>query len=323
MTTASAPRTAAAFSRMDVFLVLTVAIWGANYSVIKHAFAEMPPQPFNALRLAVASSTFFLVIRLAQARAKRTGGRVSSVFYTPAPLTRQDRLDLLVLGIIGHLGYQTSFIWGVSLTTASNAALLIGTTPVFIAIASALLGREKIGALHWVGAAISLVGIYIVVGRGAEAAGATLRGDLLIMVSVACWTTYTIAATRLVARHSPVYVTGTSMQIGAIPYFLIMLPQVLRVDWSHVGAWTWLSVVFSALFALCFGYSIWYAGVQRLGPTRTSTYSNLVPVVGMIVAALWLREAITPMKLAGAAAVIGGIFLTRLGRRAMTIPPEE
>jgi drug/metabolite transporter (DMT)-like permease len=185
------------------------------------------------------------------------------------------------------------------------------------------MGREKIGALHWVGAAISLIGIYIVVGRGAEVGGSTLRGDLLIMVSVSCWTTYTLAATRLVARHSPVYVTGTSMQIGTIPYVLLILPQVLRVDWSLVSVWTWLSVVFSALLALCFSYSIWYAGVQRLGPTRTSTYSNLVPVVGMIVAALWLHESVTPLKFAGAAAVIGGIFLTRLGRRTATLPPEE
>lgn len=308
---------------MDALLVLTVAIWGANYSVIKHAFDQMAPQPFNALRLAIASLTFFVVIKLAQARARRAGGRVSSVFYTPAPLTRQDRLDLLFLGLLGHLGYQTSFIAGVSLTTASNAALLIGTTPVFIAIVSAALGREKIGPLHWLGAAISLFGIYIVVGRGAEVGASTLRGDLLMMVSVGCWTAYTIAATRLVARHSPVYVTGTSMQIGTIPYVLVMLPQVLRVDWSRVGASTWISLVFSALFALCLGYSIWYAGVQRLGPTRTSTYSNLVPIVGMIVAALWLHDTITTMKLAGAAAVIGGIFITRIGRKTATLPPEE
>jgi drug/metabolite transporter (DMT)-like permease len=306
---------------MDAFLVLTVVIWGTNYSVIKHAFEEVPAQAFNAVRLAIASSTFFVVIRFAQWRARRSPGQVPSTFYTPAPLTRRDRLDLLWLGVIGHFCYQSCFAQGVHLTSASNAALLIGTTPVFIAIVSAIMGRERIGRLHWVGAAISLIGIYIVIGGADLREG--IRGDLLILVSVSCWTAYTIGATRLVSRHSPVYVTGTSMMIGTIPYELVMFPQVRSVAWAHVSLSTWLSVSGSALLALCLSYSIWYAGVQRLGPTRTSTYSNLVPVVGMAVAALWLHDPVTPMRIIGAVAVIGGIFLTRIGRRVATLPPEE
>ena len=79
-----------------------------------------------------------------------------------------------------------------------------------VAIASAALGRERIGRLHWIGAAISMSGIYFVVGHGASFGGATVRGDLLMMVSVGCWAAYTLGASRLIARHSPLYVTGIS-----------------------------------------------------------------------------------------------------------------
>lgn len=306
---------------IDALLVVMVVIWGVNYSVLKRAFAEMPAQPFNALRLALASGVFLLAIRLARRRAQQ--GRVSSILYTPQQLTARDRLDLVWLGLVGHSTYQLCFAGGVAATTVSNAALIIGATPVAIAVLSAALGRERIGPLHWLGAGISVTGIYFVVGRGASFGGATLRGDALVMVSVACWAAYTLGAGRLVARHSPLYVTGMTMAIGSVPYVLATVPQFLRLSWSAIAPWTWGALVLSALLALNVSYLIWYAGVQRIGAARTSIYSNLVPITAMSVAAVWLGEPMTRAKLIGVSAVLAGVLLTRLGRKPSLIPVEE
>ncbi len=299
-----------------------VLIWGVNYSVIKRAFEEMPPQVFNALRIALASIIFLTAIRIARRQARGSGAKVSSIFYTPNPLTRRDRIELLVLGLVGHWLYQLFFVGGVALTSVSNGALIIGATPVAIATVSALLGREKIGVLHWIGTAVSVAGIYFVVGHGSSFGGATLRGDLLVMVSVCCWTAYTLGGGHLIKRHSPLYVTGTTMAIGAVPYVILALPQIARMDWSVVSAWTWTALVLSAVLALCLSYLIWYMAVQRIGPSRTSIYSNLVPIVAISVAVVWLGEPLTGPKILGAAAVLSGVFLSRLGRSAATAKPE-
>jgi drug/metabolite transporter (DMT)-like permease len=301
---------------IDALLVLMVVIWGANYSVIKRCFAEIPPQPFNSLRLVVAATTFYLAIRAAR-QARESGGRLSSVFSTSAPLTTRDRIDLLWLGLVGHLAYQSCFAGGVAATSVSNAALIIGSTPVAIATTSALLGKERIPPLHWIGIAVALLGIYFVVGHGASFGGATWKGDALVMVSVACWVAYTLGATRLIARHSPLYVTGMTMIIGAIPYALLTLPQIIRIQWAVVSPWTWVALVLSAWLALCLSYLIWYTGVQRLGPSRTSIYSNAIPIVALVTAAVWLHEPITATKAIGATAVLTGLFLTRLARSAI------
>jgi drug/metabolite transporter (DMT)-like permease len=306
-------------TRIDALLVLMVLIWGANFSVIKRAFIEVPPQPFNALRLVIASAVFLVAIAIAKRRARR-GDSVSSVLYTPNPLTRRDRIDLIWLGLVGHLGYQFFFVGGVHLTNASNAALIVGATPAVLAVASALLGRERISAFHWLGAAISALGIYLVVGQGASFGGSTLRGDLLVMCSTACWTTFTLGAASLIKRHSPLYITGMTMVYGGIPYVALAMPQILRVPWLDVSAWTLGALLLSALLALNLAYVIWYMGVQRLGPARTSIYSNGVPIVAMIVATVWLGEAMTATKIAGAAAVLTGVLLTRLGRRPSQDP---
>ena len=298
---------------IDALLVLMVLIWGVNYSVLKRAFVEIPPQPFNALRMVIASGLFLGAIRFARRRAVR--GRLSAVFHTPHQLTRRDRLDLVWLGLVGHCCYQYCFVAGVAATSVSNAALIIGATPVSVAVLSAALGRERIGALHWIGAAVSISGIYFVVGRGASFGGSTLTGDLLIMLSVGCWTAYTLGASRLIARHSPLYVTGMTMAIGGVPYVLLALPALLRLEWTGPSSWTWIALVLSAIFALNVAYLIWYTAVQKIGPSRTAIYSNVVPIVAMAVAALWLGEPLTRTKLLGATAVLTGVALTRTAKR--------
>jgi len=316
---ARAPR----FAVIDALLVVMVLIWGANFSVIKRAFDEIPPQPFNALRLILASSLFLTAIGLAIRRARGGARPVSRVWFTTTRVTARDRRDIVLLGLIGHCCYQIGFAGGVAATSVANAALIIGTTPVVIAVLSVALGRERIGGLHWTGAALSVVGVYFVVGLGAPSDGASLRGDLLMMLSVLCWSIYTIGATRLIPRHSPLFVTGMTMLAGTVPYVLIALPQLVRHDWAAVSAWSWWALVLSSVLALCVCYLIWYAAVQAIGPSRTAIFSNLVPVVAMAVAALWLREPLSTAKVAGAGAIVGGVFLTRLGRRPAPVPIEE
>jgi len=293
-----------------------VLVWGANFSVIKRAFEEVPAQPFNAVRLVIASAVFLVAIEYFKRRARR-GFVLSSILHTPHDLTTRDRVDLVWLGLVGHLGYQFFFVGGVALTSASNAALIVGATPAMLAVASALLGRERISLLHWLGAAVSAVGIYLVVGLGASFGGDTIRGDLMVLASMMCWVTFTLGAVPLIKRHSPLYITGMTMVLGGLPYVVLATPQILRVDWWHVSAWTLWALFLSATLALNLGYIIWYIGVQRLGPARTSIYSNGVPVVAMIVAWAWLGEPLTWNKLAGAAAVLSGVLLTRLGRRIL------
>jgi drug/metabolite transporter (DMT)-like permease len=298
-------------SRVDLALVCMVAIWGTNYSVMKLAFEEMPQQPFNALRMVLAAVVFAAAISIILSRAKR-GLTHPRMFFTHEPLTRADILAMAGLGVVGHFAYQLCFVGGVARTSVANSSLIIGATPVLVAIVGAALGRERVSAMHWIGAAVSAAGIWIVVGTGAALGGDHLTGDLLVLASVVCWTTYTVGASSLLKRHSPLFVTGVSMAIGAALYMVATLPQMGRVDWSIISAWTWWALVFSSLLALCLSYLIWYGAVQKIGMARTSVYSNLVPVAAMSVATIWLGEPLTGRKLLGAALVLGGVALTRI-----------
>ncbi len=309
----------------DALLLLTVTLWGVNYSIIKVVIRSIPPNAFNSARLVISSVTFLLAIAISywlrhRARSLRSaivdltpGGQGSlSILRAASAWTRRDVILLVILGLVGHMCYQMCFMGGMARTSVSNAALIIGCTPIAVALASAALGQDKLGPMHWIGAALSLSGIYFVVGWGARTGGASLTGDLLTGGAVICWAAYTLLGKELLKRHSPLIVTGYSFTIGTLGYLPYGWRDVAATDWTAIGRFEIAGILYSALLTLNLAYLLWYAGVQRLGSARTAVYSNLVPIVALFVATVGLGEPLTPIKIAGAAAVITGLALTRV-----------
>ena len=303
---------------MNVLLLLMTLIWGTNYSIIKAAFHDIDPQAFNALRMMESSA----IMIAAMVTARRLRWNPAQIFYTPAPVTRRDLFWIAVLGLVGHCVYHYCFIGGVARTSVANSALLLSASPVLITLISAAIGHDRVTPLHWAGILLSLAGIYIVVGHGARLSADSWKGDALIALAVCCWSIYTVGARPLMIRHSPVGVTALSMACGTAMYVPLMIPALLRVHWSAVSVSTWLSLVYSAAFAICVAYVIWYAAVRELGSARTAVYSNLLPIVAMVTAAIWLREPLGWTKIAGATAVLAGVGLTRLQKHVEPTPSD-
>lgn len=302
--------------RIDALLLIMTIIWGTNYAIVKSAFRQLDPQAFNALRMLLASAVLAATSGVAQR------SRLQDVFHTPARVTPADWRRLAWIGLVGHGLYQYLFVGGLARTSVANGALIISATPIVITFLSSLSRHQRPGRWHWVGTLISLAGIYVVVGRGAHVSAASLRGDLMLMGAVLCWAVYTMGARPLMERHSPVGVTALSMLIGTAVYAPLCAPAVARVPWGTISGITWVKLVYSAIFALCVSYTIWYAAVRAIGSARTAVYSNLLPIVAMATAFVWLHEPIGRVKLTGAALVLAGVAVARAGgfRRTMDEP---
>lgn len=282
-----------------------VVAWGANFSVIKHALRDFPEISFNALRLVLATLVFAAAIAHYRWRA-------AAERRTIAPLTASDWRRLALLGVVGHLLYQFCFLGGVARTSVGNSALIFGCTPVAVALLSSLAGHERIPPIRWLAAAISLSGIYALIGHRASVSTSTLTGDLLVLGAMACWSVYSVASQPLLRRHSPLVVTGWSMGIGALLYVIVGTPALIRTEWSNISGFSWLLMAASSLFALAFAYMVWYTAVQRIGSSRTAIYSNLTPIVAMVIAAITLGEPVSRTEVIGALAILSGVFLTRV-----------
>lgn len=283
-----------------------VLIWGVNFSLVKVAMRDFPELAFNALRLVIGSSIFGAVIWWTRA----SGGSRA------AQLSRADVIRIAVLGLFGHFCYQLLFLGGLKRTSVGNGSLIVGASPVAIALLSSLAGHERVTTLRWLGVLLALGGLFLVVGPRATWSGESHLGDALMLGSMLCWAAYSVGAQPLLRRHSPLIVTGFSMSVGAVLYVIFALPVLASLDWAAISPLSWWLMIGSAVLALSVSYLIWYTAVQRLGSTRTSVYSYLTPVIAMVVAYTWLGEPISANQLLGAAAIMAGLVVTRFAPAA-------
>ncbi len=283
-------------------MLSTVLIWGVNFSVLKVALRDFSPLAFNMVRFGLAT-----VVMMGLLRWQRQTYAVA----------RADLWAVIGLGLMGHTLYQLVFITGIARTTPANASLLLATAPIFVVIYGRILGIERTNALTWAGIGVSFVGIALLVLGGGETLrvrGSTLLGDGLMLASAMLWAGYTTASKPLLTRYSPVKLTGMSMLFGTVPLLLIGLPAAVHQDWRAPAVGAWGGLLFSAIFSVVVAYVFWYTSVRRVGSARTAVFSNLVPVVSVVVAWLFLGYRLAPLQLVGGGVVLAGLLLTRRGR---------
>lgn len=272
------------------------AIWGVNFSVVKYGTQVMEPLAYNALRMGLGC---VVLLTLAMLRA---GKRPSNA----------DLQRLLALGVLGHCVYQILFINGIARTRAGTASLVIAASPAMVALVARFFGHDKLPTRAVAGIALSIAGVFLVLGGTMRAEGAGhLTGGLMILAAVACWAFYTNWLVELTQRVDAVQVAAWTLVGGVVPLSVIATPALMRVEWAAVTPLTWASVFYSGVMAMVVAYLLWYRGVHRIGPTRTSMYGNLQPIVAVIVAWVALGEVPTVFQGAGAATVIGGLYLSR------------
>jgi drug/metabolite transporter (DMT)-like permease len=224
----------------------------------------------------------------------------------------------VALGILGNVVYQGFFIFGIERTLAGNASLILATTPVWTMALSTLRGHERVRAYVWIGGFGTLVGMALVVlgsGVGTGFRSSTIRGDFLIVGAALTWSLYTVGCRGMIRRYGSLAVTAWTLGVGSIALVLAGVLPLVRTPLATVSAVAWTGVFYSGVLGIGFAYVLWYRGVQSLGNARTAVYSNLVPVVALVVAWIWIDEVPGGLQVLGAAVIIGGLSLARFRGR--------
>ena len=280
----------------ELSLVVMAIIWGVNFSVVKYGTQVMEPLAYNALRMSLACVVLMTLALF------RPGTRASTA----------DRLRLMGLGVLGHCVYQILFISGIARTRAGTASLVVAASPAAVALVARAFGHEKLPMRAVAGIALSIAGVVLVLGGTVSAEGAGhLIGDLMILGAVVCWAFYTTGLVPLTQRVDAIRLAAWTLVGGTIPLSLIATPMLLRTDWNAITWLTWLAISYSGLMAMVVAYLLWYRGVHRIGATRTAMFGNLQPIVAVLFAWFVLGEVPTLFQGAGAATVIGGLYLSR------------
>lgn len=281
----------------DASLVLVAIIWGVNFSIVKYGTTLIDPLAYNGVRVLLAG-VLLMTIALA------TRSRFPNLREIGA---------LFALGVLGNGVYQFFFVEGVARTRASDAGLVIAATPALIAIVGRLLGVERVNNRGVMGIALSIGGIaFVILGtHNAGAGDASIWGDMLVLMGSVCWAFYTVLLKPYTEHLSGLHVSAFTMLGGAISLLLVAWPRIVTTSWTALPMKGWSAIVYSGVFALVIAYLFWYRGVRIIGPTRTAMYSNLQPVVAVLMAWWLLGETPTWWQGVGTGCILGGLLLTR------------
>ena len=280
----------------EVSLILAATFWGLNFAVTKYAAASISPLVLVALRFTVGGLLLLFVLRIIEPKSM---------------LARRDLLPMAALGCFGVATAQTGFTFGVSLSSAGSTGLIFATAPVWGLLLGAVLGLERPSWKGVLGVGLSIMGVALVVLDGLMSGHASLLGDLLVLVAAVCVGAYAVFSMPLLERHTPLAVATYPVLFG-IPFLVLLSsPQLLKLDWSGVGAGPWVAVGYSAVFATAFTFSAWQRGISRIGANRVLIYQYLITVVGVTSGIVFFGEALGINKVVGGLVILVGVYLAR------------
>ncbi len=287
----------------EASLLLAVFFVGTDVVSVKYALEGFPPLVLMPFRYVLAG--LLLLFALGSL------GRKVTVVLRDVPA-------LAGLGLVGVALNQVGYTAGLSLTSGSNASLVFATAPVWGLLLGIVLGLERGSWTGALGLGLAIAGVALVVGGGLGSEEASLGGDLLVCVSAFSWGAYAVLSLPVLRRLDPLVVGGWTMLLGglaALPLAFTGFPGLSEplssVQWGSVGAASWTAVAYSTVLCSSFAIAAWQVNVSRLGANRVLVYLYLVTLVGLLASVALLGEGLGAAKVAGAAAIVLGVYLAR------------
>jgi drug/metabolite transporter (DMT)-like permease len=278
-------------------LVAVHVVWGGTFVVAKLAYQDFSPLAVGALWLSLAAA-----LSLGWAAAR------NQLWPPPASLR-----TLALLGMLGMGAYTALLYVALGQTTVMDASIIYAITPsATVALAALFLGERATGR-RWLGTALSLLGVAVVVvlgGSDSASADAPNRvlGDLGLLVAAVGWAAYTVANKRLQSAN-PVATFGYLFAFGALVLVPLAAADVAaggRFQPTLGGA---LAVLFIAWGVYALGFLGWANALKYLDAGQVGAFLNLSPIVSIVTAAVVLGETITAVHLGGGLLVLLGVWL--------------
>ena len=290
---------------VDLMLGATIVIWAFNITVTRYVLTHgFRPLAYGAIRYA-AAALLAIASTVVLERSLRVGGRRSVALISTASAF------LLV--------NQFSFVYALKLGSATTVALILGTTPIFAAIVSSIVGLERLSVRFWVATAIGCLGVAFVALGSGGGLSSDLGGDLLAIALSMSWAGYSVTIAPLMRRYSPYRISAVVLLVMCVPFVAASSPQIASQDYASLGWLVWVGLAFAIVGPLFLTNVLWFTAIHRVGPSRATLFANVQPFVAAVFAFLILSESLHWLQVVGGVTILVGIVLERRWHKA----PEE
>ena len=248
--------------------------------------------------------------------------------FDEPPLTRQTQKLVFLESFLGNFLFTICMLYGVSMTSAVSAGVIMASIPAAVALMSWAFLREHIGLRVWAAVACAALGIGLLALSKAEQLAPAAQGldgnltyskawlgNLLIGGAVLCEAAYAVIGKKLTGALGPKRITSLINLWG----FALMTPMgmycALQFDFSSIRPGIWLLLVFYALAASVWTVWLWMTGLKVVPAALGGVFTVMLPISAALVGVLVLGETLTRVQLLAFAIALVGVVLATLPTR--------
>jgi drug/metabolite transporter (DMT)-like permease len=249
------------------------------------------------------------------------------------PMTAQTRRLVFLESFLGNFLFSICMLYGVSMTSAVAAGVIMASIPACVAVMSWLFLRERISPRVWAAVACAVLGISLVslskselflrffMNSGADSPDRTastpaLWGNLLLIGAVLCEAAYAVIGKKLTAVLGPKRITSLINLWGFALVTPLGLWQASSFHFASVPVSTWLLLVFYALAASVWTVWLWMTGLKTVPAAQAGVFTVMLPISAAAVGVLWLGEAMGWVQVLAFAIALAGVVLATLPGKA-------
>lgn len=277
-----------------ISIVVVMLIWGSSFSITKTVVMEVRPFVFATLRHLMACAVL-LPFYLRQRRKVKQ----------QLPYKK-----LVLMGLAGITIYYGFFNSAMVYIPASMGALVEGLIPVAIAIPAAIILKEHLAPKSIAGIILCVTGVILVGFVGApKGAPHALLGSVLMLLAVCCWSGYTLLS-RSIKETDTLSATAVSTFIGTALLLPVAAVDVYYHGMPEISGRAWAGMAYLAIFASALAYFLYNRALESLPAAQVGNFLNLNPVIGAVIAMIFLKDTFTGWQIAGGVLVLAGIWLS-------------
>lgn len=285
------------YYKVYIGLLLAMIFWGMSFIGTKYSLQTLQPISIVLIRLIISCSFLIILGKLL--------GELSKI-------KRKHFYWFIILAFFEPFLYFIGETYGLKYVTPTIGSILISTIPLFVPWGAWLFFRDKISIRNFLGIVISVIGVFFTMLNKDFQFTSSILGVSLVMVAVISAIAYTLIIRYIANDYSPLTIITYQNLLG-IPFFI---PLFFIIDFptfsvASIDNNLWIVLLMLGIFPSSFSYMFYTYAVREIGVSRTSVFTNLIPIITAIASYFLFNEMLTFVKVMGVLIVILGLYIAQ------------
>lgn len=289
-------------TRAIAAMLFTIVVWGVGPVFLRSLSVELGPADHLAIRYSIVTVIYVALLAI----------------FGGWKVDREDWPRLLVISLIGMVGYNIGSAFGFAHVTAGIGSLIIGTQPLLIALMGSLIAKERLTVAAIIGLITGFLGIVLLVWQDLSVSvdgWSFILGCSLIFMSGLAWSIYVVVAKPLLQKYGSFGITALSLSICSLVMVPMLATPATLGTLMGMSTRSWMELGYIVVLSTVVASITWNVAAARMPAAASGAFLYLIPIIGVAAGALILAEQVTFGMMIGGALIMAGVAIAQFGDR--------